>query len=199
MPRQQRKKKLTLNGTWMRRKLPKSCIESALHVIQSRRRWKTWRNADTTTNGVGVWAAFGNRLICASRVSGLESELTGVTPFQPNLLGTHTLNESLTEGRGLIVGNARTDDQPFNMHLGAVLQRDNEQILMTDMVEDGPVANAEIETLLLDNTAIETGFRGHDYGDHDVFQLGLLISEEDSAFAGLRNRYGEGQIIDEMD
>jgi hypothetical protein len=177
-----------LPGTWGRRKLPRSCIESTCHAIQriAENAWKTWASSSTTTNGPGVWAAFGNRLICISRVSDLADHLTGVTDFDPKLLGGESVAAVMRAGRGLILANASSGNQKYNMHLGAVIHAEDGKFLITDMSEEGAVNNASITALVFEASDLVAGFRGSDYGDAAVFKVGLLVCDLDPAFAKLK-------------
>jgi hypothetical protein len=197
-----------LSDTWKGRKLPKSCIESTCHAMQciTQDKWSDWKGADTTTNGPGVWAAFGNKLICISRVSNLPNELTGVTDCDTNKLGGGSFSAVMQPGRGLILANSGPRNQKFNMHLGAVIDRqiDGQDVIftITDMSETGPVVNSPIEYLKLKNTELVNGFRGNGYGDPEVYKVGVLICEAEGdgrRVAELRQEYEAPgvEIIDE--
>jgi hypothetical protein len=188
-----------LSGIWEDRQLPKSCIESTCHAMQciGQITWYPWEDAETTTNGPGVWAAFGNKFICISRVSDLPDVLTGVTDFSPSYLGGASFAAVMCVGRGLILANSKSSNQKFNMHLGAVIDSQDGIFTITDMSERGPVVNSKREYSKLKSTKLVKGFRGDDYGDPDVYKVGLLICETDTGFDGLRDTYSEEQTIDE--
>jgi hypothetical protein len=184
-------------STWSRRKLPKSCIESTCHAIQRHDGWTTWKSSATTTSGPGVWVAFGNKMICVSRVSNLADLLTGVTDFDPNLLGASSFPAILKTGRGIMIANSKKSDEHFNMHLGAVIGTPSGKFTITDMSEDGPVINSTIETQTIKSTKIIDKFRGTDYGDVSVYKVGLLFRQDDTAYATLSGKFGKSATHDE--
>lgn len=179
--------------------LPRSCIESALHVIQCINNENVatpWINENTTTDGVGVWAVFGNRMICVSRVTHLTnvlSERGGVTDFI-------NVNTHLRLGRGIALGNSKEAEKKFNMHFGAVLSGNITKMNLLDLSEDGPVINVALTSgnlVTANSTDVIQKFRSGGYEDPKIFSVGLLISQNDKEFAVIKKCFAAEDIVDE--
>ena len=191
-----RKRKPTPDcGIFKGKSLPQSCIESAVHAIQciNANAVTNWVDEDTTTNGVGVWAVFGNKMICINRVSDIQNKVSGVT-------GYPDVNTSLMVGRGIALVNCTSHNAKFNMHFGAVLSGNLTKMTITDLSENGPIDNVAINesNLMVSNsTNVMSKFRGTDYQNPDTFKAGLLISESDTEFAAIKSGFCAVDIIDE--
>lgn len=188
-------------GIFVGKQLPKSCIESAVHVIQcyEKKAASQWKNAETTTKGVGVWAMFGNAMFCISRVTDVHEKFV----IKPVLTDFDGVNILLKPGRGIALANCLAGDAIFNMHFGAVLAGNLTKMTLTDLSEDNSeVLNVcfENEVIVTKSTTVIADFRGGDYTDPKTFKVGLLISENDSEFTDLKKKISESynfKIFDE--
>lgn len=170
--------------------LPKSCIQSAEHVIQvyyhylktvqpgKRPRTPTKQpqppcSDNHTDNYITygcVYGLFGdNRSINISETENFHESTEGFTdyPFEEGQLPQ--------VGQGLILVNKTTEDAGYNMHLGAVLGVSSDGLIMTDYNElESGVVNLNLLTY---NNTVKIkhvdDFRGQNY-QQKQFALGLL-------------------------
>ncbi|QDQ28304.1 hypothetical protein FNU76_19195 [Chitinimonas arctica] len=179
--------------------LPKSCIESACHIIQSiaENKYTPWKNEGTSITRTAVWAVFGNKMICVSNGSDLPSKFTGVTEYSE-------FKDKIMEkpiGRGFILANSHTKDAMSNMHLGAILKVNDGDYHFSDISE---VEGEAVRNILVTPKSIlvaqadglvdklkKVGYKAK------KFVPGLLIHEQDPGFSEIKAQFSSKQIFAE--
>jgi hypothetical protein len=147
--------------------IPRSCIESAEYIIQCLAAGGLLGWAEGQERTPHVIACFGNNV-----TFNITTQENFHTDPRCNGLVDYAFNGQLPAiGQGLILLNKTGADQPFNMHLGAVIATARNRVKISDVSENGPVAMiANWETKVL-NTIED--FRGDDYPANN-FAIGLL-------------------------
>ena len=149
-----------------RRKLPKSCIESAEFAIQLHHnpghRWRPDQERKPH-----VTATFGGGTVLdVTSSTNLVDDFAGVASYPFTKLPK--------VGQGVIIANrAEEDADDYNMHLGATVARHKtkEAAILTDLAESGDVTLVIPWSIKLIRNVDD--FRGDDYVGSD-FALGLL-------------------------
>jgi hypothetical protein len=186
---------LTSNNGITFKKLPKSCIESACHVIQSftANKVEPWKNGDTTESGEKVWAVFDNKMICINRRNDVVADLTGVKTAKFD-------STKLKAGRGLMLGNSTKSDKKYNMHLGAFLGMSDDNFVLSDLAEDGKITNVAVtrdNTIFSKSSTLLQDFRGEDYKNSQAFKLAFLYADSDPDLGEIKKGFSKDQILDE--
>lgn len=148
--------------------VPRSCIESAEYVIQSiaEGRRLEWRAGETREPHV------------IAHFKGVTIDITATPDFhrRREIAGVEDYSfTSLPEiGEGLICVNKTGEDLAYNMHLGAVVARDDDRALISNMMEE-----VGMSVMMVILQTIEIGspydFRSRNFsGIDDKYALGLL-------------------------
>lgn len=148
--------------------VPRSCIESAEYIIQSiaEGRRLEWRSGETREPHVIAHFKDVTIDITATPDFHRSRDVAGVEDYR---------FAALPEiGQGLICVNKTGDELGYNMHLGAVVARDDDRALISNMMEEVGIA-----VMMVILHTIEIGspyeFRSRNFsGIDDKYALGLL-------------------------